>query len=68
MKKKIWLSPEAFGAYVDYVEDEVAESESPGMDSFYIHGGNRVLKTMTNFTQAEFSFLWGVVEEDLYAV
>ncbi|KAE9342782.1 hypothetical protein PR003_g9302 [Phytophthora rubi] len=33
MKKK---PSQAFRAYVNYVEDEVVESESPLMDSFYI--------------------------------
>ncbi|GMF24074.1 unnamed protein product [Phytophthora fragariaefolia] len=44
-------STDEFGAYVDYVEDEIVESESPVMDSFYLQGGNRVLKTMMNGRQ-----------------
>ncbi|KAK1931034.1 hypothetical protein P3T76_013623 [Phytophthora citrophthora] len=62
------LSTHAFGAYVDYVEEEVVESESPVMDSFFLQGGNRVLKTMTNFTQSEYELLWSIVEGDLYGV
>ncbi|KAG2926566.1 hypothetical protein PC117_g14843 [Phytophthora cactorum] len=53
-------STQAFGAYVDYVEDDVMESESPIMDSLYLQGGNRVLKTMMNFTQAKFVVLWSI--------
>ncbi|KAG2778740.1 hypothetical protein PC129_g12622 [Phytophthora cactorum] len=61
-------STQAFGAYVDYVEDDVMESESPIMDSLYLQGGNRVLKTMMNFTQAKFVVLWSIVEGDLHSV
>ncbi|GMF42197.1 unnamed protein product [Phytophthora fragariaefolia] len=57
-----------FGAYVDYVEDEIVESGSPVMDLLYRQGANRVLKTMINFTQAEFGVLFAAVEGDLFAV
>ncbi|KAG3148482.1 hypothetical protein PI126_g12428 [Phytophthora idaei] len=55
-------SAATFGDYADYVEEEVLETESSVMDSFVLQGGNRVLKTLTNFTQAEFGVLWAEVE------
>ncbi|KAG2814004.1 hypothetical protein PC129_g3495 [Phytophthora cactorum] len=61
-------SAATFGDYADYVEEEVLETESPVMDSFVLQGGNWVLKTLTNFTQAEFGVLWAEVEGALHAV
>ncbi|KAG3066026.1 hypothetical protein PI125_g23929 [Phytophthora idaei] len=61
-------SAATFGDYADYVEEEVLETESSVMDSFVLQGGNRVLKTLTNFTQAEFGVLWAEVEGALHAV
>lgn len=45
---------------------DTADSDSPVMDSFQQQNGNSEwLKTLTNFSLAEFDHLWAVVEQDV---
>ena len=60
-------SANAFGSIADYVEEEEVDSESPILDAYHIQGGNRVLKTLINFTLVEFNALWAFVESDVHA-
>lgn len=45
------------------VEEGVSDSDSPVIDSYMQHGGNKTMTSMTNFTVTEFDNVWSTVED-----
>lgn len=43
------------------ISNKKQESDSPGLESFYVFGGSSVVKSMTNFTALEFDGMHNVI-------